>query len=248
MNRELVLSVLPDGSLLLEWEQTKEKISKQKAGYQEEIFRSFEQNPDTWLFYFGGGKDHNSLSPSIEYFKRFSSLFIHMLIQIPELETQRHRAVVEMPAHELNRFSASVPMMAGSEYVNPKMLGELWEHLGCVFSNEIQTYDGSAGAFFHGLNPRFHLVGQVYFHLVENRTGDQPFAFMATYSAGMGRDGKPRHLPLKNAINAFDDDQLVRLLSTVYRAAEKSDLVSDLVDTGELFHPLAWDAGDAFCF
>ncbi len=128
------------------------------------------------------------------------------------------------------------------------MLNELWAGLGETFSEQIREFDGTVESFFHAKNPSVHLVGRVFFHLVENKNSDLPFAFMVTYSAGMGRNGKPRHLPLKHAIKQYDDNDLLKLLSTVYAAAEKSKLVASLIETGELFHPLAWSADEAFRF
>ncbi len=39
---------------------------------------------------------------------------------------------------------------------------------------------------------------------------------------------------------------LVKLLSPVQRAAENVDFVKDLVDTGDVFHPLAWSPPEAY--
>ncbi|MEA1970436.1 MAG: SNF2-related protein, partial [Thermodesulfobacteriota bacterium] len=41
---------------------------------------------------------------------------------------------------------------------------------------------------------------------------------------------------------------MLELLSTVHMAAERSELISELIETGELFHPLAWTSGEAFTF
>jgi non-specific serine/threonine protein kinase len=41
---------------------------------------------------------------------------------------------------------------------------------------------------------------------------------------------------------------LLELLATVHWAAKQSPLLADLLDTGELFHPMAWSATEAFSF
>ena len=89
------------------------------------------------------------------------------------------------------------------------------------FSIDIQAFEGRISDYFHGRNPDLHPAGRVFFHLVENRNQAMPFAFMATYSAGMGANGKPKHLPLNHAIASHDDEALLNLLSTVYKAGEK---------------------------
>jgi len=37
-------------------------------------------------------------------------------------------------------------------------------------------------------------------------------------------------------------------LSTVQTASEKSAFIADILESGEIFHPLAWESGDAFTF
>lgn len=48
------------------------------------------------------------------------------------------------------------------------------------------------------------------------------------------------HTPLKNALREFagEEKQLLSLIATVIRAAEKSSFISDLLESGELFSPL----------
>ncbi len=248
VNRILMLSVMPDQTILPEWENYKGKVPEEAIEILNSIYSDFTHDQKTWLFYLGFYGRHGELSPSIDYFTRFSQLFIHKLSRISELETLRHNSVVDISDQELDQFTESLPMIPGAEYVNREMLNSLWDRLGTIFSEQIQNYDGTVESFFHTQNPLIHIAGRVFFHLVENKSSDRPFAFMATYSVGMGRNGKPKHLPLKHAIEEYSDDQLLNLLSTVYRAAEKSALVSDLIETGELFHPLAWNANEAFSF
>ena len=95
-----------------------------------------------------------------------------------------------------------------------------------------------------------HLVGRVYFHLVENKKGDAPFAFLATYSTGLNAQGTSRHLPLKYALEEFgkDNEKLLDLLSTVHLAARESKLISEMVESGEIFHPLSMTTQEAYTF
>lgn len=93
-------------------------------------------------------------------------------------------------------------------------------------------------------------VGRICFHLVENKRDTLPFAFLATYVNEVEMTGKVRHLPLKNALLEYKDDQtrLLNLLSTVYRSAEKSTFVSQLVDSGEIFQPIGLTSQEAYRF
>ncbi len=239
---------MPDQAIGLEYEDTREQLSREQTRFQDDIYDSFGQNPDTWLYDLGFKESKVKLSPSLDYFIRFARCYVRELSKMPELETLREEVVVNVPEDTIPAFLSGRPMMAGSEYVTSEMLTGLWASFNHTFCNEIQKFDGRVSDYFHGLNPDLHPAGRVFFHLVENKNQHPPFAFMATYSAGMGANGKPRHLPLKHALETHDEDGLLTLLSTVYRAGEKSGIVSDLIDTGELFHPLAWDEEEAFSF
>ena len=73
---------------------------------------------------------------------------------------------------------------------------------------------------------------------------------MATYSTRLNSQGKSRHLPLQYALKEYGENQekLMDLLTTVYRAAENSKLVDRMIDTGEIFHPLAMYPQEAYTF
>ena len=244
----LVISVMPDRTLVPEWEESRDGIDDETATEQAGIYRLFEDDPDTWLFYLGFRTPSGRLSAGVDFFSGFAGLFVSNLTRIPELETLRHKVEVPVTQHEIDGFVQSVPMITGAEYIDKEMLLDLWQGFQDVFSERIRSHEGTVASFFHELNPGIHIAGRVFFHLVENRNSESPFAFMATYSDGMGPDNTPKHLPLKYALQQFDTGQLYDLLSTVYRAAEKSQLIQGLIDSGELFHPLHWDRHEAFQF
>jgi non-specific serine/threonine protein kinase len=122
-----------------------------------------------------------------------------------------------------------------------EILWESWETLNRTFARAIKTYDGSVDSFIKTYSPDVHLVGRVFFHLVEQKYKDTPFAFLATFSTGLDKQGQSRHWPLKWALTEYagDNEKLLDLLSTVHKAGEQSELVRHLLDSGELFHPLS---------
>ncbi len=244
----LVMSVMPDRTVVPEWEESRDEIDDETAREQAGIHRLFKNDPDTWLFYLGFRTPAGNLSSGVDFFSGVAGLFVNKLTRIPELESLRHKVKIPLAQHELDGFLQRVPMITGAEYIDKEMLLDLWQGFSDIFSDRIRSHEGTVASFFHELNPGIHLAGRVFFHLVENRNSQSPFAFMATYSDGMGPDKTPRHLPLKHALQQFDTDQLYDLLSTVYRAAEKSPFIQGLIDSGELFHPLHWDRHEAFHF
>jgi non-specific serine/threonine protein kinase len=251
MERRLDITVMPDKAIVPEWTFQDDTLPDKTTQTQNDVFNRFLSDKDGWLFYLGFLDHDNDLSLSLNYFIDISSLLIRRLSRIPDLESLRQKArVPDLSFAECDEWIQNAPMMTGADYIDREFINTLWSRLNGAYAQIITGYDGSVADFFTTLNPSIHLAGRVYFHLVENKNGDLPFAFMATYSSGMGRNGKPKHLPLKHALTEFDDnrDALLALLSTVYTAAEKSVFVKEMMDTGELFHPLALDSAEAFCF
>ncbi len=239
---------MPNQALVVEWETVKGKISQDQIKHLEEIAPIADARKDDWLYDLGFKQFPLDFSPSLNYFLRFSRCFVQTLLKTAELETQRQDAVIDTPQGLVSDFISTCPLMAGSEYVTADMLERLWQGFNETFSRDIKKFKGPVSNYFREKNPDLHPAGRVFFHLVENKNSEVPFAFMATYSADMGANGKPKHLPLKHAIETHGDEQLLTLLSTVYKAAEQSRIVADLIESGELFHPLALDGDDAFSF
>lgn len=94
---------------------------------------------------------------------------------------------------------AGAPYLIGAGHLDSHWLVCVWERLNLAFSEEMERYKGSAAEYFLGKNPDIYFAGKVYFHLVESKKEDYPFAFMATYAAEPSTAGKAKHLPLKNS-------------------------------------------------
>ena len=90
---------------------------------------------------------------------------------------------------------------------------------------------------------------RIFFHLVESRDEDYPFAFLATYATSAD-NGQVRHMPLSYALTEFksDRDRLVTLLSCLNKVSEISDMLGGFVESGEMFHPLKFSADEAYEF
>jgi len=249
-NRELSVVVMPNGALQTEWVETKENINKGSRLLQEEIYNRFAGNADSGLLFLGFCDKNVALSPSLEYWREFAELFTRGLSRTPELERLRHETQLAVDKHQLTHFTNRAPLMPGSEYISTELLKTVWSRLNAAFSQAIQSYKGTVAEFIRTYSPEVHLVGRVFFHLVENKDDNYPFAFLATYSTRLNQQGKSKHLPLKYALKEYesDRDKLLELLATVHLAAGQSPLLAQLLDTGELFHPMTWSAGRPFHF
>lgn len=250
MYQELNAIILPNGSVQMEWRVAGEQISKSGQLLQQEIFRRFATDPETAFLFIGFCDRTIPLSPSLNFFREFIGLFTEKLRLTPDLEAVRHRVNIASEKHEIENVIENAPLMTGSEYLNTELLKGIWLRLNARLQAEIKSYEGPVEEFLKTYSPELHLVGRVFFHLVESKKEDYPFAFLATYSTGLNKQGSSKHLPLKYALEELGNDNYkqLELLSTVNIAAKESPLIAGLLETGELFHPLAWSAQEAFTF
>jgi len=250
INRELQAVVMPVGSVRLEWLKTRERPDKSRDLLEREIFRRFTENPDGAFLFLGFRGASVPLSPSLDFLRGFCGLFANKLKQTPDLESIRDGVSVKLTEEERDRELASVPLMTGAEYLSRVVLDDLWQRLHDEFSREIRRYHGTVEEFIQQYSPDVHLVGRVFFHLVDNKREEVPFAFLATYTTGLNKQGKSQHFPLKHALTEHGNDskKLLDLLSAVHRAAKESALIAGLLESGELYHPLAWSPKEAYTF
>jgi len=193
------------------------------------------------------------LAPSLGFLREMGRAFATRLRAAPDLEEQRERVDVECPAEESLRLASAVPPMPGAEYVDAGWVAARWGEMGSAFATEIRGHRGTVAGWLHARHPSWHTVGRVCLHLAEN-PGDEThaFAFLATYATRAGAGGRVQHRPLSRAVEESsargDRQALLQLLVPVQRAAEGSAWLAELVDSGEIYQPLAWTPVEAHRF
>jgi non-specific serine/threonine protein kinase len=143
--------------------------------------------------------------------------------------------------------------MVGLEYLDADLLRRLWLELAETAARHAEQLPGGGAELLHAINPLWHLLGRVTFHLAENKqSADHPFAFLATYTHRISAQSRLAHLPLAEALrryaSAADRGQLDSLLEPVRRAAERSEVVGELLGSKALFSPQAWTIRQAHRF
>jgi hypothetical protein len=248
MHQELNMVVMPDGTLQPEWTDSQEVLDQRTQSLQREIADGCRDH--SWLLTAGLCDRRIPLSPSLDFWRTVTSAFVRKLTQIPNLEDLRHKVVVSLEPELSLDLLQNAPLVTGCQYLTRDVLESVWKKTNEAFAAAIAAHDGTVQSFFQARQAEVHLAGRVYFHLVENKDGELPFAFLATYSTRLSQDGKSRHMPLRHALQEYgkDSQKLLELLATVYRAAKDSALITKMIDSGELFHPLAWTAREAFVF
>ncbi|MFI5362549.1 MAG: DEAD/DEAH box helicase [Elusimicrobiota bacterium] len=217
------------------------------------IAAAFEEGSASGLLDLAASEASAALPAALSFWREFAGRYLTALCLVPETAGEEIGPVAPPEDSELDRLCQSAPPMRGSEYLNVAALAALWTELDRHARAEIKSGPGGLSAWLLDRAPLWHRVGRVCFHLAENkRDPERPFAFLATYAPRLSSQGKVQYQPLSRALEEYAGAKnkagLEKLLTPVQRAAEKCALVRELVDTGEIFHPLAWTPNDAYRF
>ena len=217
------------------------------------IAAAFERGAGAGVLHLGAVEVGTPLPPAFAFFRTLGHELVARLCARTDLETMRDRARVDPPRDWIAVLAAGTPPMRGAEYVTVEALEAVWHEAGEAFAAEVAAWRGPVVEWLHAKNDAWATVGRVVFHLAENkRDPERPFAFLATYTTRLSAKGAPQHRPLGHAVEesrtARDRAQMLALLLPVERAAEKSALVRAMVDGGDVYHPLAWSAREAYAF
>ncbi|MBN1488637.1 MAG: DEAD/DEAH box helicase [Phycisphaerae bacterium] len=153
---------------------------------------------------------------------------------------------------ECGTWVLTAPPMLGGEYLTIQVLVDIWAGLH-QWTCETIVAAGELETFLQTRAPKWHQVGRVCLHLAENKQDElRPFAFLATYATGFGAGGQLKHLPLRKALEQYAGAKnrpgLIKLLSPVQRAADCCPWVRAMVESGEIYQPMAWTAKRAYTF
>ena len=243
----LVLHLTPRGHLLSSAEA---HASALDAALAERLAAAFEQGAGHGLLHLGAAEVATALPPLWAFWRDFAVRYVTALTAIPE---DGELAVAAPDALVLETLCLDAPPMRGAEYLKPDILLGLWADIEAALQGELAAGAQSLQDFLKAKHPAWNLVGRVHFNLAENRKdSDAPFAFLATYTSRLSAHGKVQHLALSQAMAEFSGGrkkaQLLSLLQPVQKAAERCDWLAEMVNAGEIYHPLRWGVDEAVCF
>ena len=212
----------------------------------------FEDDRMAALYELGLGEPEGWFTPSMRFLHRVASTFIRDVVGHPDVEVARGDIECAPDGPTVERLLLALPFAPGAGYVDAAWIEGVYAGLRAVFKAEIDSWEGTIASYVAERTQNLRVAGRIFFHLVDNPDGAQdgfPFAFVATYATS-DEGGKVVHVPLRYALTEYEHDQrkLLGLLGGLGAAAEASDLVSELMESGELFHPLRIGADDAHRF
>jgi SNF2 family DNA or RNA helicase len=193
------------------------------------------------------------LPAAFVFWRSLSRQFFQAVCQLGEGGFSKWPSVTAPGEEELTRIAADAPPMRGLEYLNPGLMEAIWNELRPLATARAAEWAEGPAAWLRSVNPLWHLLGRVTFHLAENkRDPHRPFAFLATYTHKLSGQAKLQHLPLAEALKTYasakDRQKLDSLLEPVRRAAERSPLAKELLEKKALFAPQAWTVQQAHRF
>ena len=185
--------------------------------------------------------------PAFAFWKDFTRTYISLFTAIPDLEGRdisKNQISLDIPDEELSRFVLTVPPMKGAEYCDKECLLGLWRDIEAALREEIIFSKKNIADFFVSRHSSWSLLGRICFHLAENKKSqDAPFAFLATYAHQMTKEGRSQHLPLSRALEEYvgvkNKAILLRLLAPIQKASQESPYLKEIIDSGDIYHPLA---------
>ena len=244
----LIPCLTPHGRLFLSPSDEAPALDLQ---FGERATRAFARGSGHGLLRLGAAEVETVVPPVFAYWREFAGRFVTALCARPDADERQ----VELPPppEDLKALATAAPVMPGAEYLTADVLISLWAEIGAAFLGELAEAKVTVQEFLKSLHPAWNVVGKVHFNLAENRKDEvAPFAFLATYTHRLSAHGKAQHLPLGQALRDYADaankEKLLSLLLPVQRAAESCVWLKQMVDAGEIFHPLRWSPQDAFRF
>ncbi len=255
------LALTPAGRITVAQQAADERDAKETAaetaqdtalhGRAAKVVRAFASSQAEGLFTLAVERFEDS--PSSAYWRDVAARWLTELCHLPENAGGRLDPIPPPDGPELDVLLLGVPPMQGAEYLNAGVFEAIWQDLDTWARGQIAASGEGPAGFLKRHAPLWHQVGRVCFHLAENRRDEnRPFAFLATYAPRLTDAARVQYQPLGNALRQYagakDKKTLVKLLSPVHAASQQSSLVRDLVDSGDIYQPLAWTPREAYRF
>jgi non-specific serine/threonine protein kinase len=245
----LTCHLTPQGRLILAPEESAPPVADAVAG---RIAAAFERGAGAGLLQLGATEVETPLPATLAFWRTFAARYVTAACHAPGSADGALGGEISAPARDdLTALVAAAPPFTGLEYLSPAVLTELWGELDAAFRAALARSKQPLQSFLHALHRAWSVVGRVHFNLAEYKLDPEtPFAFLATYATALSARGRAQHAPLGRALEEYagaeNRARLLALLVPVQRAAEACPWLRELVDAGDLFHPLRWTPPEAY--
>jgi non-specific serine/threonine protein kinase len=215
--------------------------------------RAFAESSSAGLLLLASAEITAELPAAFVFWRALARQLFQAVCQLGEDKIQQWQSIAPPAEESLVSLAAEAPPMRGLEYLNAELLRSFWKELLALSAARAREFPDGPAAWLRKINPLWHLLGRVTFHLAENKRDPQrPFAFLATYTHKLSGQARLQHLPLADALKSYagakDQQKLESLLEPVRRATQTSALAKELLEKRTLFAPQAWTVRQAHRF
>ncbi|MFO8090513.1 MAG: DEAD/DEAH box helicase [Desulfatiglandaceae bacterium] len=223
------------------------------SSWEKKVFDAFSSCRASGVYTLAAFKPDPPISPAVSFWRDFGCRYLTSLCRTPEYAGDDLQPIDPPGSHEIEEMLFSAPPMEGGEYLDSGLLRDTWVELDGWIRKQVLASRAGLSGWLKKQAPLWQQVGRVCFHLAENkRSPEFPFAFLATYAPRLSKGGQVQYQPLGRALKEYAGQKnkraLVHLLSPVESAAGKSRFIRQLVDSGDVFHPVAWSSREAYRF
>ncbi len=250
--QSLVCSLTPSGRIVVRQAES-ESAPPLSAPAVKSIMEAFAMGRGHGVLHLGAAELAAELDPTLGFWRDLGRSFVAKTCAALDPTDPRSLVLPRPDPEELDAMLLGAPPMQGAELISSALLAELWVDVGDALIEQAGERTDGVQGYLKAHHSIWNVVGRVCFHLAENkRDPDYPFAFLATYAHKLSKHAKLQHLPLNRALEDYagakNKKKLLALLSPLSRAAERSRLMRELVDSGDVYHPLRWTPGEAHRF
>ncbi len=223
------------------------------AAVERRIVDAFNVGRGQGVLHLGAGELSTDLHPTLSYWRDIGRSFVAGVCGALDPTDPKSLVIPALAPDEVAAFFESTPPMQGAELLTPALLGDLWSDMGKALEAEAARFTDGVQGYLKKQSSVWNVVGRVCFHLAENKRDPSfPFAFIATYVHKVSKQAKLQYVPLGRALEEYagakNRQKLLALLSPLSRAAEQSEFIRGLVDSGDIYHPLSWTPKEAHRF
>jgi non-specific serine/threonine protein kinase len=242
------LHLTPQGHLILDDDPDAPPVAADIAA---RLKARFDRGGGHGLVQLGAAEASTQLPAVFAFWRDFAGRYVVAVCGRPPGDAQPFDSVEPPARTDLEAVAAAAPPMSGAEYLDAGVLAALWQALDAAFRTELSQSRLPLQEFLHRKHAAWSVVGRVHFNLAEYQLDPEtPFAFLATYTTSLSARGKAQHAPLGRALGEFagarNKPRLLSLLVPVQRAAALMPWLREMVDAGDVYHPLRWTAGEAY--
>lgn len=219
--------------------------------HHQSIIDAFMHSQEQGLLHLLAAKIDNNWSLPMKYWRNFIAQYVDQLAHYTTAEHQLEQPIQAPSEEHLQVWLLRMPPVTGGEYVTVATLSCMWSEFDTWCRVRIINEPDGVAGFLRKYLPEWNSVGRVCFHLAENKNDpDYPFAFIATYAVSITGQREVRYQQLSKALQEYaghaNKQALFNLLKPIHEAAKLCIWVRDLLESHDIYHPMAWTPGEAY--